>query len=189
MPADPVLIGIDPSLRGTGIVGLHVGPMVRVLYAHTVREPTRQADLSLAVRLHKLHDSMVASLRACYDQCVKRARIPDRIIIEDPTDFSAGWGGSRMRRSSDIAKTGAAFATAVMAARGNLGAWSIDGGPVAIPTHDWLPRDRNARGGTHFMKHDKAIAQLRTIYPALRELKDDEVMAAGVALWWHRRGR
>lgn len=172
-----IVIGIDPSSRATGVVVLRCakGEALEVMLKTTIRP--KGADL--ATRCVDLYEGILSlPLRAVVENAAATMgyRETVNVVIEDPTDYP--YAGQRHKNAGGAAgKVGAAFGACV-AALSTFG-WPIK----AIPSQRWLPRIRGSRG-SHLMPHKLARTFLRRqMYPHLESATDDEVFAAGVALY------
>lgn len=186
------LIGVDPALTATGCVLLAVPEIERptfpkasdvtLLSRHTI---TTTPAHPLAERL----DHIAFRLTDWLVECVA-ADISDATawtVIEDPTDFEQIPGQKRVLR--DVAVTGAAYGAAYVALAQEIRRWSVCLRLHSISVKDWLPRERNTRGGTHFTKHLTVRNSIKQRYPALAKCTDHEVFAAGCAIHAYATGR
>lgn len=178
------LIGVDPSMSGTGIVALEVtreAGLDRVkLFDHwTIRPPRGKPLLDRLIYLHDQVFTDLVNLEA-------RDADPNRwaLVAEDPTDFTLhpGVETGRAARYKSGAVLGAAVGAVLTGLHGVLGYFNLSH-VVAIPSRTWLPK--GGRGGS-FMGHAQVVSTLRRFHPALKPCNDDETMAAGVALYWYR---
>jgi hypothetical protein len=164
------LIGIDPSLTATGVVDVSTAKVaaldleVKLNWNATIRTHSKQ---TLGHRLIHIANQLKELLSA--------ADITDYtcIVIENTTDFRSIPGHRRKQR--DVAVTGAAFGAAVAAT-------SAFGDPELYGTREWIPMTRT-RGARHFASHKLMREYIRTRWPELAELTDDETFAAGVAIY------
>jgi Holliday junction resolvasome RuvABC endonuclease subunit len=162
------LVGIDPSLTATGLVVVELTPTTQtVVWRRTVRSHTGE---DLLARLSQLattvSHAVVGATEAfpCAD-----------VVIEDPTDQKLI---GRNRNVGSICKLGAAVGAIMVSV-----ARDIHLPMHAVPASHWLPKTQTGNF-RHAVKHDVAKLLLRHQIVGLDEATDDEVFAAGVAVWW-----
>ncbi len=174
-------IGIDPSLRATGVVALNIHDTGRLelLYRKTVRTVAGE-HTAFTDRVSRMHmDSHEAIFRA-WTACLNGndTDLPF-IVMEDPTGFVQFPGIKR--KLVDSARMGAGFAAVYLSARQLADEWSQ---PLHIYTvRLWLPR---AKGRNK--KHKDYVAELKATHEELAYATDDEIMAAGLVLYHVNKG-
>ena len=184
-PRPARVAAIDPGSVKAGMVVLEIRPApagyivpdpdaVAVLARATARPPGHGDDF--AFRMFELFDII--------QQWAEEAQHdwqPELWCVEDPRDFPL----ARHRSRGAAVSLGAGFGVACAAFSVAAGHCSVD--IQLVPAQEWIPKTRTGNL-IHPMKHAAAREWLRARWPALASLTDDEVFAAGVALWAHTRG-
>lgn len=181
------LLGIDPSMSGTGIVAIDVSgaaglTRVELLHRWTIRP---KGD-SLYARATHLTERISSDLSALSD-----SQDPNdwTLVVEDPTDYQGFSGNKTAGETLARFRSGAVLGVAVGAVLGNLEcccrSFFNRSRVVVLPSRVWLPRGLRQA----FLKHADVVRTLRRWHKPLVECNDDEVMAAGVALYWYRNQR
>jgi hypothetical protein len=189
------LIGVDPSLTGTGLVAMRVElplPLadqtwpfhpsrVQLVDRCTVR--TAPSMGSLTLRLLHLSDCVAAWVAETLSEVQADHWC---VAVEDPTVFTTFRGEKRSQ--AVLAQTGAAFGCALAAVRSSA---AVGVPIVGIPVTTWYPREKGKRG-SHPVKKDWVIAHFRATYkPLLGGLlvkEEDQIMAFAMAAIALRRG-
>lgn len=164
------ILGIDPSLRATGLVLLDAvaSPKPRAFMRHTVRPP---AAGSLQSRLRRL----VLDVEALLDDWDGW----DAAVIEDITDQRHVF---KRQPATTLTRLGAAYGALII----TLDSYSAP--LVEVPAGLWLPKTRTGNYA-HAVRHAQHVAFRRSEIDGLVNATDDEVMAAGLAWWWAQEQR
>lgn len=179
------LIGVDPSMTATGIVVLSVSEAAGMIHVELLRRWTiRPKGETLLDRLVDLRNRVFRDLNGLAESDGFRGW---NVIAENPTDFTLHPGVTSGRAARY--KAGAILGAAVGAVLITLddAVESVFSGSAlhVIDSQTWLPTSRAGNLVHRTAKADVA-ANLKRIHPALKDCNADEIMAAGVALFWYR---
>lgn len=180
-----VILGVDPSLSGTGLAAIVTGDKPALCFARTIRAP-KTGDL--IDRLVILQSKLLLALEE-FERYILTlpTGTPVEIAIEDATSLKARGARGRGPKTSAVssARLGAAVGAVMLTLVGvSRGRWTIH----CYTVDEWVPKARIGKGGwTAPVRHDRVVGFYRELDPALEEATDDEVMAYALAMFHHRR--